>query len=139
MKCVMPLSRFIAVNDKFLYDQSIWASYVSSENIETIIGAMSSLHKREFTYDELLGIIEKRYPSLASNLEDILNVMYNCSAIGHTYYFREDNSTRVTFKYRNRVSKFSIRDKIIIHNGLWQSLNVNYWPCMWKAFVSNLK
>ena len=100
--------------------------YVSSENIETIIGAMSSLHKREFTYDELLGIIEKRYPSLASNLEDILNVMYNCSAIGHTYYFREDNSTRVTFKYRNRVSKFSIRDRIIIHNGLWQSLNVNY-------------
>ena len=37
---------------------------------------MSSLHKREFTYDELLGIIEKRYPSLASNLEDILNVNY---------------------------------------------------------------
>ena len=50
--------------------------YVTSENIETIIGAMSSLHKREFTYDELLGSIEKRYPSLASNLEDILNVNY---------------------------------------------------------------
>lgn len=32
---------------------------------------MSSLHKREFSYDELLGSIEKRYPSLG-NLEDIL-------------------------------------------------------------------
>ncbi len=113
--------------DYFLHEiQDEMTGYVSPENIETIIGAMSSLHKREFTYDELLGSIENRYPSLASNLEDILNVMYNCSAIGHTYYFREDNSTRVTFKYRNRISKFSIRDKIIIHNGLWQSLNVNY-------------
>lgn len=100
--------------------------YESNESENTVDFNQMTEMVEDLIYDELLGIIEKRYPSLASNLEDILNVMYNCSAIGHTYYFREDNSTRVTFKYRNRVSKFSIRDRIIIHNGLWQSLNVNY-------------
>lgn len=100
--------------------------YESNESENTVDFNQMTEMVEDLICDELLGSIEKRYPSLASNLEDILNVMYNCSAIGHTYDFREDNSTRVIFKYRNRVSKFSIRDKIIIHNGLWQSLNVNY-------------
>ena len=84
-QCIAPKVRAVDIEtgfkkysaDYFLHEiQDEMTGYVSPENIETIIGAMSSLHKREFTYDELLGIIEKRYPSLASNLEDILNVNY---------------------------------------------------------------
>lgn len=80
-QCVAPKVRAVDIEtgfkkysaDYFLHEiQDEMTGYVSSENIETIIGAMSSLHKREFSYDELLGSIEKRYPSLASNLEDIL-------------------------------------------------------------------
>lgn len=79
-QCVAPKVRTVDIEtgfkkysaDYFLHEiQDEMTGYVSSEDIETIIGAMSSLHKREFTYDELLGSIEKRYPSLA-NLEDIL-------------------------------------------------------------------
>ena len=81
VQCVAPKVRAVDIEigfkkysaDYFLHEiQDEMTGYVSSENIETIIGAMSSLHKREFTYDELLGSIEKRYPSLASNLEDML-------------------------------------------------------------------
>ena len=55
-----------------------------------------------------------------------MKVLYECSAIGHTYSYDGGNTNRVTFKYRNRSSAFNPEDRIILHKGLWKALNVNY-------------
>lgn len=56
----------------------------------------------------------------------ILNVLYDCSAIGHTYSYKDGKGTRITFKYRNRNSSFNKDNGIILHKGLWKALNVNF-------------
>ena len=50
--------------------------YESNESENTVDFNQMTEMVEDLIYDELLGIIEKRYPSLASNLEDILNVNY---------------------------------------------------------------
>ena len=57
---------------------------------------------------------------------EILNILYDCSAIGHTHYYKENNTTRVLFKYRNRSTAFEKSDKILLHRGLWKAMNVDY-------------
>ena len=62
----------------------------------------------------------------ASYSNSVLNVLYDCSAIGHAYPYGNGGQTRITFKYRNRNSSFNKSNRIILHKGLWKALNVNY-------------
>lgn len=100
--------------------------YVNRQSIEELINVISTLRKRDFSYSELVNQIEDNPLLNKVDCVEILRIMYDCSAIGHVFNFVEDNSTRVTFKYRNRNSTFTTANKIILHQGLWQSLNVNY-------------
>lgn len=100
--------------------------YINRRDIEEVINIISTLRKREFMYRDLLGRIIEYKSMTEGECKHVLEVMYNCSAIGHVYTFAEDNSNRITFKYRNRNSTFTTRNKIILHQGLWQALNVNY-------------
>ena len=50
--------------------------------------------------------------------DSVLNVLYDCSAIGHAYPYGNGGQTRITFKYRNRNSSFNKSNRIILHKGL---------------------
>lgn len=103
------------------------AGYVQTEDSDLIIKCLSSLRKIIFDYSEIRQR-NMEYSANASEdkLVEILRVLYDCSAIGHTYSYDGGNTERITFKCRNRNSAFSNKYKICIHKGLWKALNVNY-------------
>ena len=81
--------------------------------------------KQSFSYDQFKDKC-KIVPELKElDPAQILKILYDCSAIGHVHYY-EDGSTRVLYKYRNRSTSFEQTDKILLHRGLWKSMNVSY-------------
>lgn len=102
------------------------SGYLPNAVIQPVFNVISSLRLQSFTYEQFKKKC-KDYPALRDvSPIDILTLLYNCSAIGHTHYYNEDGSTRVLFKYRNRSSSFEKSDKILLHRGLWKSMNVSY-------------
>lgn len=102
------------------------AGYVQYDAIDRIVNILSSFREREFSYAEFV----KKFTALnfpeSIKADNILNVLYDCSAIGHAYPYKDGKETRVTFKYRNRNSSFNKNNRIILHKGLWKALNVNF-------------
>ena len=100
--------------------------YVPYDSIDMVTNILSSFREREFSYSDF---VEKFYKvNKNENLmpDVVLNVLYDCSAIGHAYPYKDGQETRVTFKYRNRNSSFNHSNRIILHRGLWKALNVNF-------------
>lgn len=102
------------------------AGYVQYDAIDRIVNILSSFREREFSYAEFVEKFTALDFSESIKADNILNVLYDCSAIGHAYPYKNGKETRVTFKYRNRNSSFNKNNRIILHKGLWKALNVNF-------------
>lgn len=100
--------------------------YIPYSSIDPVINILGSFREREFTYSKFISALESINLTDSLSADLILNVLYDCSAIGHTYPYKDGKETRVTFKYRNRNSSFNKENRIILHKGLWKALNVNY-------------
>lgn len=101
------------------------AGYIQYKYIDSIVNILSSFREREFSYKQFLDSFNSLKIETLSP-DSILNVLYDCSAIGHAYSYGNGDQTRITFKYRNRNSSFNKSNRIILHKGLWKALNVNY-------------
>lgn len=103
------------------------AGYIRPEDSVTLIRCLSSLRKRDFHLFELEKLYIGYTPQCThEKLIANLKVLYECSAIGHIYSYDGGRTERITFKYRNRNSSFTEKDRICLHKGLWKALNVNY-------------
>lgn len=101
------------------------AGYIPFKYIDSVVNTLSSFREREFSYQQFTETFNAL--SIESISPDtVLNVLYDCSAIGHVYPYGNGKQTRITFKYRNRHSSFNKNNRIILHKGLWKALNVNY-------------
>ena len=101
------------------------AGYIPYKYIDSIVNILSSFREREFSYKQFIDSFNSlKIESLSP--DSVLNVLYDCSAIGHAYPYGNGDQTRITFKYRNRNSSFNKSNRIILHKGLWKALNVNY-------------
>ena len=102
------------------------SGYLPSSAIQPVFNVISSLRLQSFTFEQFQRKAQE-YPSLRDlNSVDVLKVLYDCSAIGHIHYYNENNKTMVLYKYRNRATSFEKTDKILLHRGLWKSMNVSY-------------
>lgn len=81
---------------------------------------------REFSYSQFVTSFRDLKTGDCLNADVVLNVLYDCSAIGNVYPYKNGKETRISFKYRNRHSSFNKENRIILHKGLWKALNVNY-------------
>ena len=101
--------------------------YVPYDRCSGIIQFLASFRKRQITSKEMLEELDKRQDLLNNglNADDILNILYECSAIGNVYSY-DGSNRRISFKYRNRFSSFDRRNDIILHRGFWKGLNVNF-------------
>ena len=102
------------------------AGYLPGPVIEGVFNALSSMRSREFKYDEFKEKCRYNTKLKDFDLDEVMKVLYECSAIGHIYSYNGGITSRVTFKYRNRSSSFNPEDRIMLHKGLWKALNVNY-------------
>ena len=98
------------------------AGLISASDIQEIFQLMSIMRKRDFMYSDILAEAERHNFAIANRIQNILQVLYEHSAIGHIDRYGERN--HITFKYRNRDSGFSIHQRILLHKGLFKALNI---------------
>lgn len=97
--------------------------YIDSHTFELMQGLISSLGKREFTLQELSERASKHAKYSKLDFEEIINRLFECSAIGNIYY-NSRGETHYTFKYRNRHSALNNEHSLILHKGIWKALNL---------------
>lgn len=101
------------------------SGYLPNGMIQPVFSAISSIRSQSFTYEQFVNKFNEVMPNNGIDSLEILKVLYDCSAIGHTHYYKEYDGTRVLFKYRNRATSFEKNDKILLHRGLWKAMNVS--------------
>lgn len=99
--------------------------YVQSSKIDSVFTLLSSLHKMQFSFDEVTRIASSLRSINTDELQQIFSVLFECSAIGNVYTYA-DNTYRYSFKYRNPIAAFNPNEIITIHKGLWKALNLNF-------------
>ncbi|GFO62685.1 P-loop ATPase, Sll1717 family [Geomonas paludis] len=93
--------------------------YVEFEKFEQFVSLLNIAKLREFKLD-LLDRISKENSILdLTTIVEILEALYDCSAIGCKW-----QNDRYEFKFRNRNSSFNKEVTIVLHHGLWKSLNL---------------
>lgn len=97
--------------------------YSNHDDIETVFFLLSALRKRDFLLREIADLAERNNRKV-STLEHVFSALFECSAIGHVYKSQYGDKTQYTFKYRNRNMSFNPNDRIILHKGIWKSLNL---------------
>ena len=102
------------------------AGYIPAECIDEIINVFAALRKREFSYEEFATLFRENQNLSDLNIDYVLKVLFDCSAIGQRYSYDGGQNKRITFKYRNRNSSIKKSDKFLLHKGLWKALNVNF-------------
>ncbi|MBQ5979525.1 MAG: hypothetical protein IJL58_05850 [Bacteroidales bacterium] len=102
------------------------AGYLPGTVIEGVFNALSSLRSRDFWFSDFREKCTYNTKLKGVEADEIMKILYECSAIGHSYSYNGGRTSRVTFKYRNRSSSFNPEDRIMLHKGLWKALNVNY-------------
>lgn len=103
------------------------SGYVPVSAIDPLFALLSSFHKPEFYYSEFVDKAKKNSNLKKLDLDEILNVLYNCSAIGHKYDSSNIGITKIQFKYRNRTSSFLQDNLIRVHKGLWKALDLGFY------------
>lgn len=96
--------------------------YIDQCKIDKILNAIGSLRKRDFNFSELLEIGKEDRIS-EECLKTAIFTLFDCSAIGNIHN-RPGGTTYYTFKFRNRNSTLNIRDRLILHKGMWKAMNL---------------
>ena len=102
------------------------SGYLPGSAIQPVFNIISSLRSQSFTYEQFESKCKDVVALKEIDPTEILKVLYDCSAIGHSHYYIEYGGSRILYKYRNRSSSFVHTDKILLHRGLWKSMNVSY-------------
>lgn len=98
--------------------------YVDQKYVDTILRALATIKKRTFTIDELSHCIQGTGVLSEMNLPEILDTLYQCSAIGNVT--SNGKKEYYSFKYRNRHSFFKSDEKIVLHKGLIKAMSITF-------------
>lgn len=103
--------------------------YASVEEIKGITAAIEQIAKRDFSYED----IQRSATDIGWNvsdeeLEKVLRVLYECSAIGNVRVLKRTGKRYLSYKYRNRNSHYKKNERIILHRGLWRAFNIQWEP-----------
>lgn len=93
------------------------------DEIGRFFDSLSTIGKREFSYSELTDVWRANSRKKAvESLLPICEAMFDCSAIGNITNHK--GFTHYSFKYRNRFDSFNPDKRIMLHRGLWKSMNI---------------
>lgn len=96
--------------------------YIDEIRFNDFLKLISANKQREFSFEEIQKFLGEKGSFSSEETKDILYCLYECSAV--TNKLQGHNAPRFASKYRNRHSTLDIQAKIIIHQGLWKSLNL---------------
>lgn len=105
------------------------------DDINTIFHLLTKMEKSTFYFEEISQKKSKNKEFASLDLDKVLDLLFNCSAIGNYkersggYSWKYKGGYRprkkiLTFKYLNMHSKFESNEEIVIHRGLRKYLNI---------------
>ncbi len=97
--------------------------YVPADHIDRGFEVIGSLRQRDFSYDELKRRVEGTPRVEGIRFDNLISALFECSAVGNIHN-RPGGTTYYTFKHRNRNATLSLSDRLLLHRGLWKSLNL---------------
>lgn len=98
--------------------------YVSSSDAKEFFKVVGALRSRDFYAKQVYDQIELEASPLSKEQADIImKALFECSAIGNVQNTSKGTQF-LTFRYRNRHSTFNIKERLIVHRGLWRALNL---------------
>lgn len=98
--------------------------YFDQSKIDGIFMALSTIKKRKFTNSDVSDCLRGGGILHGENLNEILNTLFNCSAIGNVS--TSNTGEHFSFRYRNRHAFFKSDEKIILHTGLKKAMNISW-------------
>lgn len=98
--------------------------YVSGKEAKEFFKLAGSLRQRDFTAKQLYALAAEDPTNVLSvaTIDTILRALFECSGIGNIQ--QRNGRDFFTFRYRNRHATFNIRERILLHRGLWRALNL---------------
>lgn len=102
--------------------------YVTSNDAKELFKLIGSLRSRDFHASQVYEQAALEKSGLTrDNIDAALGALFECSAIGNVQ--TKSNKTHfLTFRYRNRHATFNIKERLILHRGLWRALNLPQDP-----------
>ena len=103
--------------------------YATAEEIQGITRTIEQIARRDFSYDDVVNTAsDAGWEPNRKDLEKVLRVLYECSAIGNVRMAMQKGKRYLSFKYRNRHSSYKRQERIILHRGLWRAFNIQWEP-----------
>lgn len=118
------LSALNNYSDWFLQELSDALVGLMDENLRTVMSDMITELGREFTLDQFqeklieYGFSKERFPA-----EQIARDLFNASWIGNEWD-TDKGTPRYSWKHRKINAKLNVKHKIVVHSGLWKTLNL---------------
>lgn len=91
-------------------------------DVDRVFNILSSIRKQRFFFDEF----KEQYDSevlrgmKGLGVELTLNLLFYFSVIGN----QPQQRNQTVFQYQHRNARFNFRERIIVHRGLYQSLQI---------------
>lgn len=118
------LSALNNYSDWFLQELSDALVGLMEEDLRTDLSDIITELGREFTLDQFQSkLIEYNYDKSKYPAEQIARDLFNASWIGNKWNTDKD-TPRYSWKHRKINAKLNIKHKIVVHSGLWKTLNL---------------
>ena len=101
------------------------SGYVPREHFDCFLAVIRARHSRINSYYQLFKMAQTFGNIEQKDFDEMLHVLYECSAIGHRWRAPGSGEWRLDFKYRNPNSTINSQFDIILHNGLNHALNLS--------------
>ncbi|NMY51060.1 hypothetical protein [Pseudomonas sp. WS 5011] len=95
--------------------------YIDDIVFDNFTQAVTQLKQREFKYTALIENIDLQ-KTPRDSVDSLLNALFKCSAIGNKW--SHSGNERYEFIFRNPHAQFDKTKTIVLHKGLWKSLNL---------------
>jgi Cdc6-like AAA superfamily ATPase len=93
------------------------------ENLRVELPDIMSTLGREFSLSQFKTKLKEHGVSSSSEAERIARELFNASWIGNVWK-TEQGTPRYSWKHRKLNAKLNLKHQIIVHHGLWKSLNL---------------
>lgn len=97
--------------------------FLPPDEIELLFSFLGSVRKRSFEVKNFLNTVSNNQRFKKLDIDKCFHALFECSAIGNLS--GTSRNPKTTFKYKNKNAFFNSDEKLIIHNGLLKSLNIN--------------
>lgn len=101
--------------------------YASAAEVKEFFQIVGSLRSRDFSAKQLYDAVDSDSLLAKDMVDRILRALFECSAVGNIQH-RSGGARFLTFRFRNRHATFNLKERILLHRGLWRALNLPVDP-----------